>query len=305
MCCSSLAPPQRAERAAHLGRLLLSLVLQRAGEARSARVSAVLVAPRERASGCDPQPQRRVGARALGRAFSAVALRLRFAASRTSDDQSSPFFPFLPPFLGGIAPRPARLAPPQRPERRAVRLGVDRQLWTVGRGAPEQLRSGTRSRGGQATRLGTAGPQVQPYRQVARRLTTLPAKTQRVPPPDVHAPDETTLSARGRATMRESLRAALRQLGISLRDDWLAACDAHLRAAHPGFDALPHDRQARCAPLFSAQMRARSHAVGCALTRRTAPGGARVRAVPAVRPQHRGRRHAARRGGARRQRGRA
>ena len=45
--------------------------------------------------------------------------------------------------------------------------------------------------------------------------------------------------------MRESLRAALRALGIALRDDWLAACDAHLRAAHPGFDALPHDRQAR------------------------------------------------------------
>jgi hypothetical protein len=45
--------------------------------------------------------------------------------------------------------------------------------------------------------------------------------------------------------MRDQLRSALRSLGIALRDDWLAACDAHLRAVHPGFDAMPHDRQAR------------------------------------------------------------
>jgi hypothetical protein len=45
--------------------------------------------------------------------------------------------------------------------------------------------------------------------------------------------------------MRDQLRSALRSLGIALRDDWLAACDAHLRATHPGFDAMPHDRQAR------------------------------------------------------------
>ena len=52
--------------------------------------------------------------------------------------------------------------------------------------------------------------------------------------------------------MRDGLRAALRALGLSLRDDWLAACDAHLRAANPSFDALPHDRQARGARLYSA-----------------------------------------------------
>jgi hypothetical protein len=45
--------------------------------------------------------------------------------------------------------------------------------------------------------------------------------------------------------MREQLRSALRGLGLVLRDEWLAACDAHLRASHSGFDALPAERQAR------------------------------------------------------------
>ncbi len=45
--------------------------------------------------------------------------------------------------------------------------------------------------------------------------------------------------------MREALRGALRNLGLSLREEWLSACEAHLRATHAAFDALPLDRQAR------------------------------------------------------------
>jgi hypothetical protein len=48
--------------------------------------------------------------------------------------------------------------------------------------------------------------------------------------------------------MREPLRGALRALGLQLRDEWLAACDAHLRGAHANFDGLPLDRQARAVP---------------------------------------------------------
>ncbi len=65
--------------------------------------------------------------------------------------------------------------------------------------------------------------------------------------------------------MREALRGALRDLGLSLREEWLSACAAHLRATHAAFDALPLDRQARGA------RRARAHhalwRAGGALTR--------------------------------------
>jgi hypothetical protein len=58
--------------------------------------------------------------------------------------------------------------------------------------------------------------------------------------------------------MRAPLRAALRNLGLALRDEWLVACDAHLRATHANFDALPPDRQARrrcCSTLLHTYIR--------------------------------------------------